>query len=175
MPLGFIPTPDGPNIPVNIPAGRGLGVVRFSTTAGKAIYLTEPGTAVEHLVYGDTGTRNMLTLAGASWASGIAQLNRVGRTVTLNLQDIKFAPGITGTFDLTAFLPVGFRPPGNYSGLLLGNGSITPKRVLIAGSGLLRFFLLVDGEIVNGTATWATTEAWPTTLPGTAIGVIPTL
>lgn len=150
----------------------GNATVRFSTTAGKAIYLTEPGTAVEHLVYGDTGWRDIKTLI-PEYVSGIIKVRREMHTVTISAENLVLTGAASG---VNYSLPLGsfalsenqvYLPFGGYQ-----NGSAHTIVAAWSGASQLR---LKDSLPVGGMVSFAVRGAWPTTLPGTAIGTIPNL
>lgn len=161
---------------LGLPTGlAGNATVRFSTTAGKAIYLTEPGTAVEHLIAGDTGWRNIA--ADISTASGVAvtlaRISRVGYTVNIELLMPSATP--IGNISLGS-LPAGFRGSTGAAGSRLP-GTRGPVNVIVPINSAGSWSIANNsgsGEI-NIFGTFRTTDPWPTTLPGTAIGTIPNL
>ncbi|HJX78551.1 GDSL-type esterase/lipase family protein [Glutamicibacter sp.] len=139
---------------------RGITVVE---TAGRVFKVWDYLNQREQLVYGDTGLRQV-TLSVA----GTGLLRREGRDVTLYLRDV-----VTPTGSETIYtLPAGFTPDYSPQHGFIGR---TGSRALAAFS--------VSGASVtqNGTQTTAmyvqikftTNDPWPTSLPGSAVGVIP--
>lgn len=144
----------------------GNATVRFSTTAGKAIYLTEPGTAVEHLIYGDTGRRIVPVGMGGT---GSLLIRRVGSQVTFAAASVAWPDGTGGisvyqpplgfrASDIgTAYIYQPFRAGGSTNMLytILSGNSVGVSGVWKASDGSLSFVL-----------SWTTSDPWPTVLPG---------
>lgn len=152
------------------------GAVRFATRAGRAAYLTDPATSTEQLVYGDTGWRDISTLLTNGW-TGTIRIRRTLYDVKLQITTMSAAVASNGTFLIA---PVGFQlgssALGNFRGFLFSNTTpITMRGVNIAGTAAVAVtqYSTADTQTL-GTFEWSTNEAWPTTLPGTAVGTIPT-
>lgn len=169
-------TGTSPNKVLNLglPAGvAGNATVRFSTTAGKAIYLTEPGTANEHLIQGDTGWRDISSLLINGW-TGAARIRRVGRLVTVTFGALAAA---TATNAIAINLPAGFKyVNADDVRVLLHNAGTTWRRTFGNTSFMaISISSYVAGDSLFGSFSFVNDEVWPTTLPGTAIGTIPAL
>lgn len=138
---------------------------RVSTTSGRAIYQWDNVAGREQLIYGDTGVRDITSLATAR-VSGSARVFRSGYSVTVQLGDLKLSSP-AGTVDVLT-LPAGFRP-------FAADTLFDNRKVWIQSSGILRVYGYVANELLAGTYTFRTNDPWPTTLPGTASGTIPNL
>ena len=122
------------------------------------------------MTYGDTGWRNFRDLLINGWTTGNASygplMRRVGSHVEMRVGSLT-----RGTSDW--FLPsqAGWRPPLQF-GLTLaaGNGSATTAVMSVNYSdGIGSFTSPAQWTEVS----WVTDDAWPTSLPGTAVGSIP--
>lgn len=163
-------------------AWRFIPTERIDKTAGLAIYTWDPASAREQIVYGDTGRRNINTLitlpTGAVVSGGNNWIvRRYGTMVTLELADgLEFTTG----FSYTAFmnLPVGFRPFSyDRNPIFSRSGASTVGMIQPLPTGDVR--IMSTGSTATITtgmiARWDTLDAWPTSLPGTAVGTIPNL
>ncbi|QFG13634.1 hypothetical protein PBI_SHEPARD_24 [Arthrobacter phage Shepard] len=160
---------------------RAMVTNRVDQTAGRAIYQWDDINSREQLIYGDTGQRSVvtdqawvdaltgsgLTLAG----SQIARVRRVGNLVELNWAFDKTA---TGSVTCTAGFPLGFRPSSVWNALGL-TSSMGLTRAYNGGGATPMIYQSGNTTQLNVTAclTYTTTDAWPTSLPGTAVGGIP--
>lgn len=160
----------------------GNATIRVSETAGRAAYYTKPGTSIEQLFYGDTGWRNISGLTGTAVTSvGQILMCRSDNLVSVHISALNLITSGTAVTFLT--LPLGFRPTQ------LGNPSY-PFRVGVVGdivagatlrhvspigsTGETRVLNAVAGVAYEGSLQWRTNDPWPTSLPGTAVGTIPT-
>jgi hypothetical protein len=140
---------------------------RVDTTAGRAIYQWDNVNDREQLIYGDTGKR-ILNSFIPNAGSGNVLLSRTGQMVTLLLGD--FQDTTAGTNIVwTNLIPAGFRP-ANWVYM-----PIPSSRVLVIQNGGTVTCGQHSGTVYQGSISWRTDEAWPTTLPGTASGVIPNI
>lgn len=165
----------GPQGPQGLQGLPGNATVRFSTTAGKAIYLTEPGTAVEHLIYGDTGRRIVPVGTGGS---GSLRIRRVGSQVTFSAAGVSW-PDRTGSISVYQ-PPLGFRASDNGTAYIYqpfrAGGSVNMINTILSGNGVgvSGVWNASDGSL-SFVLSWTTSDPWPTVLPGTADGTIPNL
>jgi len=145
---------------------------RVDTTAGRAIYTWDDISGRDQLVYGDTGLRNVTAdIAGAA-ATGL-QLRRVGQLVELSIDTLTVSASGTVTFYT---LPTGFRPAGTRRNVISATGGPSAGRNLLTNtSGTVVLGAAVTGETYNTSLTFFTSDPWPTTLPGAALGTIPNL
>ncbi len=145
---------------------------RVDQTAGRAIYVWDDLNSREQLIYGDTGWRDVKGLTINGWTSTVLQLRRVGHIVTLS-------GAITATAATSDhYLPVqpGFTPSSSiYHGV--ASGIQVPPTFRPLGTNATNHYVTSGGTsgTYNIQANYPTTDAWPTTLPGTASGTIPNL
>lgn len=157
---------------------RFLASQRVDNTAGRAIYTWDPTTNREQLIYGDSGWRDVTALLGGTWSATKVILRRDATQVTLHFDGIK---STTETANATFFvLPPGFTPDltngvGNLRyGLASELTGINAKVISPEpNANGIRFLSYTTGQTLHGSATFFTRDAWPTTLPGTAVGTIP--
>lgn len=127
------------------------------------------------MTYGDTGLRNIAaSVTGSSIASCYqALIRREGSFVFLYIDYTLTATPTSGHSAYT--LPSGFRPQGDPYGLMRAyNAGANPAIVMNSSTG--------DINVYNGAAnagyklsgTWPTTNSWPSSLPGSASGSVPT-
>lgn len=144
--------------------------VRVDNTAGRAIYQWDETANREQLIYGDTGWRRLTLLNG--W-TGIVDVRRVGQTVHYRLNNVN---GTVASDNKVVDWPVGFGPDsigGQFAHFL--NSTATGIQGIYMGSdtGLN----LNKGSTYAGAAyspfNFLTQQSWPTSLPGSAIGGIP--
>lgn len=139
------------------------GSFRVSNAAGRAFYAWDATANRDQLIYGDTGLRQV-TLPVA----GLGFLRRVGQEVSFYFRDAVTPTGAEAIFTL----PPGFTP--DYS----------PQYGFVGRTGgrALATFTIGSGVVTQGTAhtttlyaqmKFTTSDPWPTSLPGTAVGVIP--
>ena len=142
-----------------------------NANVGRTIYTWDDINNREQLIYGDTGIREISSLLANGWTASSIKLSRVGHIVDVNISDL-----VTGTSTTVAQLPSGFRPPTALPvmGRPASNTDV-PCYGTLDGSGNIG---LIVGRTFNARsfqATFRTTDAWPTSLPGTAVGTIPNL
>ena len=158
-----------------------------AATTGAVIWVKEAGTGTSgwRVSDGDTKWRDISSLRDAAWVAAssapVFRICRIGNGVYFEGR-IAVASGssLIGTARNTLApvlsLPVGFQP-GAYvplgvvtlgaSGTAQGviTGAATPAAPRINFPGVTGTW--AAGEMVAFSATWCTTQAWPTTLPGT--------
>lgn len=153
-------------------AKKGNATVRLSTTAGKAIYLTEPGTTAEHLIAADTGLRQ-LTIQAAEMSSTNFRIRRYGRAVQVT-GDV-MSTGAVGDKILFT-MPAGFTSV-SYARLGIAtsaDGQLV--RMIAMGQNGADFRILnMPAQMMYFSVTFMVTDPWPSALPGTAVGTIPNL
>ncbi|MDR6691482.1 hypothetical protein J2X55_002405 [Microbacterium sp. 1154] len=136
---------------------------RVDLTAGRAIYLWDDTAGRDQLIFGDTGRRDITSLFGASVTAGRVLISRYGRHVTVTLDNVTVPSGAP---TVAGLIPVGFRTtsaavyPVGYS----------PNTATVWGNGDIN---LPTGSGRYGSFTYLTEQAWPTSLPGTADGSVP--
>lgn len=148
-------TPINPSMPV-----------RIDTSAGTRVFA---GTT---MITGDTGTRDVSDFAeGFDFSTSTHHrmtLRRVGDQVFLEATGVRTIDDVW----ITKVLPGGFRPrPGEYNAL---RGFVLNKGVIstVGNSNTLLRLSRSGGDFKTGdaiivSATWFTSDGWPTALPGT--------
>lgn len=152
---------------------------RIDDTAGKAFYVWDDNSGREQLIYGDTGWRQLDAALLSNSYMGSLQLRRTGYSIILR-GAIKPPTGTT-TFNgvFLSALPTGF--VGATSPWLFynvrSNGSPTFFTLYKKGAELSfeSSPTVTDVSEARFEITFATTDPWPTTLPGVAVGTIPNL
>jgi hypothetical protein len=140
---------------------------RVDTTAGRVFYQWDNVNDREQLVYGDTGRRNMNSLI-LNVGAGSVILSRYGTMVTLLFADFQDTT-VGSTVSWPNLIPVGFRP-ANWIYMPIPSG----RTVTIQNAGQVSSNNH-SSTVYQGSLSWRTDEAWPTTLPGTAVGSIPNI
>jgi hypothetical protein len=137
------------------------GAIRWIKASGTG----NTGWVVE---YGDTGNRNLAAEAlsnGWTVDNATFRLRRVGSTVTITLH--LFGPAASGAAVYT--LPSGFRPPAIYLTVTPYGVSADSTRVVeLTSGGAVSVYNYGAAYTHYWSATWQTTDAWPSSLPGTA-------
>ena len=132
------------------------GAIRWIKTSGTG----NTGWVVE---YGDTGWRD---IAGSSTAiSGELRIRRTENIVYLAIVDARFDVS-SGSQVIT--LPTGFRPQRftyGQSTKYWDPEASRPGR--IRDTGIVEFRPLTAGDVIKWDISFATTNPWPATLPGT--------
>lgn len=102
-------------------------------------------------------------------AGGGAFLKRTGETVWLTLINlISTNPGTDNDVDLITMMG-GFRPVKAAFGDTFA-GNVDNGRVQVSGgTGVVTIYNMPEGRAVNGSLSWPTEDAVPTTLPGVAV------
>lgn len=118
---------------------------------------------------GDTGPRNIADLIDrGNGTIYSAILVRSAQIVELHI-DVRMPSNKTATWTAIT-LPVGFRPQYNrYGGLSDNKEGADTKGTLVAGAGGVTFYGVVSGKRDRYSGNWITSDAWPATLPGSAL------
>jgi hypothetical protein len=153
---------------------RFIATQRVDKTAGIAIYTWDDIALREQLVYGDTGKRDVSALLAGVTAT-TALLWRVGPLCTLY---------VSGMTTPEPFTPI-YVPPTGFRG---ASETFTSFRENVNTGAMVTYRALSGGVDAttkpanpvatwrwSGTASWTTTDPWPTTLPGNPVGAIPNL
>lgn len=157
-----------------------FGSYRVDQTAGRAVYKWDPVNNREQLIYGDTGLRNVsgdtnwvnaFVNTGVAVSGGVLYIRRIDYRVDTLIQ---FTKTVGGSVTATSAIPAGYQPSTIYTNTGT-NSAIEIQRYYHPGGGSSG---IIQGNLPTGGAfsmqlSWVTNDAWPTTLPGTAIGVIP--
>lgn len=167
-------------------AWRASPTTRVDQTAGRTIYQWDDLNSRDQRVYGDTGWRSLSLGAGA--VSGVVQVRRVGNIVTAKIIDVVLNG--TNRFLTNNVGNAGFNPSdggvasNNFAMGLTISGTdtqgdwhrVNAYRFGVQWQGTVRTgAVTVPAAGLNGQFSWMTDDAWPTTLPGTAVGTIPNL
>jgi hypothetical protein len=122
------------------------------------------------MLYGDTGWR-IITLENG-WTHGQCLIRRANWTVYLVLVDLD---ADAATSQTVYTLPTGFGATGSVRGVVNSNPAIPAYRIVSNDSTVfIPEYAELNGALVSASMTWGTVESWPTSLPGTPSGVIPT-
>lgn len=177
----------GYTIAHGVPAGGASGTILAKSSAtdydtawiknyyvdesvGRRIFAWDSINSRYQMTYGDTGIRDVTAdLVTSDGFTGITnlELRRVGNLV--QLQGVTLTRAAPGVGDKTFYtLPAGFTPDQT-------------TYIRTAVSNCFGYALVSDGKVYIRTAatsdgfsfSWMTTAAWPTVLPGSARGSIP--
>ncbi len=108
---------------------------------------------------GDTGWRDVNSIV----AGCIMRVRRIGSVAYCRIYGSITA---TGTVDLGS-KPIGFRPSVFSPGYYFQGGSV-PLKLMDDGGGIV-LYSAASGAISSAVSSGATSDPWPTTLPGTAV------
>lgn len=154
---------------------------RVDKTAGIAIYTWDDVAAREQLIYADTGTRDITALV--AWPSGVSVtsgsrvlMRRVLWDVTVWIEEGLEASGPVAS-SVMVMLPAGFvaSAQGDTSPIYQRNNlaQIGMVQTLISGQMSIAFSAASGtGANTRFRHVFKTANAWPSTLPGTAVGSI---
>jgi hypothetical protein len=121
------------------------------------------------MTYGDTGWRDMSASLTNGWIAGNILLRRMGNQSFLSFTGLNGASASADSF-LTA--PAGWARP-------IPTNHYVPMNITTTTLGVMMFassaWSTPRAACTAGSAhiSWPSSDAWPTTLPGTAYGVIP--
>ncbi|MDQ0679091.1 lysophospholipase L1-like esterase [Arthrobacter pascens] len=134
--------------------------VTIDTTVGTR------ATAAGVLIFGDTGWRDVKASLPAGVTATNIWIRRLGSQVMVNVQGLSTT---TGGIVTIYSAPVGFRPdaPSIRAGVL-STLDTNATRVVSPFAGSIRVLSMPINTAFEGSVTFHTSEAWPTTLPGTA-------
>lgn len=144
---------------------------RVDNTAGRAMYTWDDTTNREQLFYGDTGWRTVTTLLNG-WTMSSYRIRRVGSQVSFVIGSLNGSAATSNQFET---LPAGFQPYSTEGFTLFAeSGSpVTVHRAYVGSAGQMTTNSPTPAVNIGGTMTWMTSQAWPTTLPGAALGSVP--
>jgi hypothetical protein len=139
-------------------------------SVGRRLYQWDANNNRFQMTYGDTGLRDVTAALGNSshFTINNADLRRVGSTVEFYCDFTTTASYAAG--DNLWTVPSGFQPQVSRYGLVYFYGSSVAA---IYTGGTLPLYSLALSTTYRVHGTWTVTQAWPTTLPGVAIGSIP--
>jgi len=166
-----------------------------ASNTGRAYYVIDTAVIVVsdgtrwRTVYGDTGIRAITTWDSAGTVTGTpllpgwkpragqpgyVRLRRTNHTVFCYTNNIACA--VAGTSDSIMSTPAGFVPEQNSTYMLSawsGTNVFTNFGLTANSSGGIsrgsNFGLAVDTYLLSVEMAWATTQAWPATLPGSVV------
>lgn len=142
-------------------------LIRVDNTVGRRVFTWDADNAREQMIYGDTGWRNVTPENG--WTANAMSIRRIGSVI---YAAIYLAAKTAATGDIIYTLPSGYRPAlGVAVGALYAGDDTTP---VTAGNWLLVSRTAFGSANMSGQVSWSTIEPWPSALPGSASGVIPT-
>ena len=152
-------------------AWRAATSQRADNTAGRAVYIWDASNLREQLVYGDSGWRNITSTGdtGVLSAGGV-HIRRQGYMVTIRILE---GTVCTASDGLCAVLPASFKSDAARRFVVASSSGVVTARTSGDGSNFRIGAATTFGEAVE--ITYTVTSAWPTVLPGTAIGLIPNL
>jgi hypothetical protein len=189
-----VPGPIGPDGIQGVPGpGNSFQTVATATAlpaaasnTGRAYYVIDTAVVMVsdgtrwRTVYGDTGLRNvsaMLTDPNIlqSAPAPLAYLRRQAHTVEFYCDFQAIAATPASPFAVIA-LPAGFRSGIAYAATAMyvpvTAYGVNRQTILASGaSGVLNAYTVPAGTRDRYHGTWLTGDAWPTNLPGTAVGV----
>lgn len=158
------------------------GVATYPIGPGCYVAITSTGSA--WILTGgvpDTGRRNVVADIDADWAAnasvGYLRLQRIGERVYFEARlDRVTASGGRGSYDAVYTVPSGFAPRNAYNirGLAAGPSGAQGYVSDLSIPGRMDVWFLSGGTWAAGddvffTAEWYTNDAWPTSLPGSAV------
>ena len=150
-----------PNGVVSAPPGSYYTDTAGTNGAWRWLKKSGTGNTGWECIVGDTGWRNLSSIAVNSWV-GTMRVRRIGSACSLLLDYVR-----SGTAVEVLTLPEGFRPPANIKTSVIGGGAT--QSIYLSASGVLTKQNIAHsgpnggGEIWD----WSTNDPWPTTLPGT--------
>lgn len=152
---------------------------RVDNTAGRAVYTWDDVNNREQMIYADSGWRDITTMLNSDYTATKVTTRRVGHQVFVNFDGIK-SPTESG--HSTFMTPAeGFKPDtvaglGNMRYAIATELTGVNGRVISPENNTygIRFLHYVAGQTLHGSFSYFTREPWPTTLPGIAVGTVPT-
>lgn len=143
---------------------------RVDQTAGRAIYTWDDLNNREQLIYGDTGWRNITANLLNGWAGGTIYLRRVGSVVTMRLTGTSGANKTAVDF---IGMDLGFRPLATTRVPFCATSTTVSVLEYSPTTNAWRSANTDNLGSNFSEINWTTTDPWPTSLPGTAVGSIP--
>lgn len=149
---------------------RAMASHRVDQTAGRAIYAWDDLNDREQLIYGDTGWRDV-TAAGwlaNGWTASALYVSRSGYDIILHIEGLN-AASMTNIAFIT--LPAGYQISGTVDRRGLLHTATTPANAYRTLANTV-VSATTSTPLLYGVLRWRTLDAWPTSLPGTAVGSI---
>lgn len=145
-----------------------LSQQKVKETAGRTVHIWDHINQREQMIYGDTGLRKLTPNALFTDTGQEVTVSRQGSIVSVTGWRLA-APSTPAGETVVVNLPLGFRPH-NLS-RFAGN-TFRDKFMAVSGNGDVT--ITAPSEPVDHfNVTFRTVDPWPTSLPGSAIGVIP--
>lgn len=173
--LGTVTHTEGTGSPQSVvTAIVGSTYIDTAATTGAIKWIKASGTGNTGWVveYGDTGWRNVAALASATTITyAILRLRRSRDLVTLHVTGSNSVTTATAIF-AAGVIPVGFRPnttfttTGGRDGLTSWPSPHQAALEVTSGGGAT--FRANNAEVAYLMAQWSTSDAWPSSLPGSA-------
>ena len=142
-------------------------------SVGRRLFQWDANNSRFQQTFGDTGWRSVTDLLLNGWLTSADRITirRQNNVVTLMLGDMD---GRSATTDVIMTLPSGFRPDWQYNvPSYATSGATSSRSVNAVYTGNVTWCGTPRPTYENASFTYLTSDAWPTTLPGTAVGRIP--
>ena len=154
---------------VTAPVGSTWRDTNATTGAIKWIKATGTGNTGWAVEYGDTGWRN-ITVSHApnanGWAASLQRIRRVGATVQY-VAAFENTSGTTATGAVTGvILPTGMRTSLSQQFYVATNSSSVGRLAVVESTGDVNLWGYDTVASFQLSLSWATADAWPTSLPG---------
>ena len=145
---------------------------RVDQTAGRAIYTWDHLNDREQLVYGDTGSRDIVASNGGNGTFAALKVRRVMNMVEVVC--VAWVPNASGNIAPFAVnLGVGFRSTHTTPITAIHNNA--PASGVMSNVGAITVYSVTSGASVSFVTQYFTPDPWPATLPGVASGAIQNL
>lgn len=150
--------------------GRRVTTSYWDESVGRRLFVWDTTNGRWQMVYGDTGDRDIVSLLENGW-TGRLRIRRVGSLVTI----AGLVNGASATADIFLTVPAGFGTPPEYSNTFFSANETSgaPVFTLVSWDQKMQAAKGITAGL-NFTFVYETSSNWPTTLPGVAVGVIPT-
>ena len=140
-------------------------------SVGRRLFQWDANNSRFQQTFGDTGWRAITASLENGWSAAAVYLRRTNSTVELVATTFTGAGASSGVFYT---LPTGYAPISLNTYYLAAAGTgATTHSFLNNGSALTMAGTYTGVTSARLSAMWTTTAAWPTTLPGSAVGSIP--
>jgi hypothetical protein len=140
-------------------------------SCGRRLFQWDANNSRFQQTFGDTGWRAITASLENGWSAAAVYLRRTNSTVELVATTFTGAGASSGVFYT---LPTGYAPISLNTYYLAAAGTgATTHSFLNNGSALTMAGTYTGVTSARLSAMWTTTAAWPTTLPGSAVGSIP--
>lgn len=159
------------NLDAHIPAGAqaqgAVGALRWDESVGRRCYAWDTVNSRWQTIYGDTGWRD-ITAQMSGVTSGTVYIRREGGTVFVNHAGLIAANPI-------GVIPASFHPSEKAVIVMVDNTLGAFGYGEIATDGTWNRWGGSGSNPSNGTVSYACSDPWPSSLPGTPVGGIPSL